>query len=73
LSISTENRARSNWHARVFRNALQRASEISDAILRALSLMSKASDGPDVDFDTSVELLASHVPDTLVWNGLNCF
>ena len=35
--------------------------------------MSKTSDGPDVDFDTSVELLASHIPHTLVRNGLNFY
>jgi hypothetical protein len=33
--------------------------------------VSEASDSPDVDFNASVELLASHVPDTLVRNSLN--
>ena len=70
LSIFAEAGLANDWHAGIIGNLLQRLSEISQGIFTDGSLRGKARNGPLPDFNACEELLAPHVPDTLIWQCL---
>ncbi len=53
-------------HAGVVADALQLLGEVAEGGLVAGALLREAGDGPDLDLDAGVELLAAHVPHALV-------
>ena len=70
LGVFAEARLTDDGHSGVVRNLLQRLGEISKGVFSHCALRGEASDGPFADLDSGEELLASHVPDTLVWQCL---
>ena len=70
LSIFAEAGLANDWHAGIIGNLFQRLSEISQSIFSDCSLRGKARNGPLPDFNACEELLAPHVPDTLIWQCL---
>jgi hypothetical protein len=57
-------------HASVIAYFLQLLREVAQGIFTHCTLGCKAGNGPHSDLYSSEELLASHVPHTLVWQGL---
>lgn len=55
-----------DWHASVIAYLLQLLGEISQSIFTHCPLRSETGNGPDTDFHAGEELLAAHIPDTLI-------
>ena len=57
-SVSAKNRPRSYWHTRVFGYLLQFFGKKPQVLIRAMFLMRKTSNGPNVDFNPSMKLFS---------------
>ena len=70
LRVLAEYGASPDGHARVLAYPLQVLDERPQVLVAAGALVGEAGDGPHLDVDARVELLAPHVPHTLVGRGL---
>ena len=66
IGVLAKARLADDGHAGVVADALQLLSEVAQRLLVASALLGEAGDGPQLDLDAGVELLAAHVPDALV-------